>query len=273
MVAAADAPFVIVDTTGLIHGPGGVLKAYQIDSIEPDAVVCIEQGRELEPLFRSHRTRKIIRISASRRAVAKTREERIAARKQAFETYFRGAGEVILSLDDVAFQRFPLFGGTPIDVEGCIHAEKQPLGIVGVSDRPERVGRHKMRVFSAGFERNLLCGVMDNCNEIWGLAILERIDLSAKKLCLFTPVFPERYRHPIFVADHGSWNRMVPIGYRIMLLRLAENRAVDYEVSAQGRLQGIQAWGVPVDVLAMPDGALPVSDDRAGAIYRIHYQP
>jgi glucose/arabinose dehydrogenase len=86
-------------------------------------------------------------------------------------------------------------------------------------------------------------------------------------------MFPEQYRHQIFIAEHGSWNRTVPIGYRISLVRLAENRAVAYEVFAKGWLQSGRAWGRPVDILVMPDGALLVSDDRAGAIYRIYYEP
>jgi glucose/arabinose dehydrogenase len=47
---------------------------------------------------------------------------------------------------------------------------------------------------------------------------------------------------------------------------------VKYEVFAKGWLQGERAWGRPVDVLVMPDGALLVSDDKAGVIYRIIYQ-
>ena len=82
-------------------------------------------------------------------------------------------------------------------------------------------------------------------------------------------MFPEEYRNQIFIAEHGSWNRSIPIGYRITLVRFEKNRAVKYEVFAEGWLQGGRAWGRPVDVLVMPDGALVVSDDHAGAIYRI----
>lgn len=85
-------------------------------------------------------------------------------------------------------------------------------------------------------------------------------------------MFPEEYRNHIFIAEHGSWNRTTPIGYRITLVRLENNQAVKYEVFADGWLQGNRAWGRPVDVLVMPDGALLVSDDQAGAIYRISYQ-
>ncbi|HSL91481.1 MAG TPA: sorbosone dehydrogenase family protein [Candidatus Limnocylindrales bacterium] len=85
-------------------------------------------------------------------------------------------------------------------------------------------------------------------------------------------MFPDGYRNQVFIAEHGSWNRSTPIGYRITLVRLKEGRAAGYEIFAEGWLQGRSAWGRPVDVLVMPDGALLVSDDKAGAIYRISYR-
>jgi glucose/arabinose dehydrogenase len=85
-------------------------------------------------------------------------------------------------------------------------------------------------------------------------------------------MFPEAYRQQIFIAEHGSWNRTTPIGYRITLVRLDNNRAVSYEPFAEGWLQNGRPWGRPVDVLVMPDGSLLVSDDRADVIYRIRYK-
>jgi glucose/arabinose dehydrogenase len=58
-----------------------------------------------------------------------------------------------------------------------------------------------------------------------------------------------------------------------MRVELEGDRAVSYEPFAEGWLQGEEEWGRPVDVLVMPDGALLVSDDEAGVIYRISYQP
>ena len=84
-------------------------------------------------------------------------------------------------------------------------------------------------------------------------------------------MFPETYRNQIFIAEHGSWNRSIPIGYRLMLVRLDGNRAVSYKPFAEGWLQGGRAWGRPVDVEVMSDGSLLVSDDRTGVIYRIAY--
>jgi len=84
-------------------------------------------------------------------------------------------------------------------------------------------------------------------------------------------MFPPGYRGQVFIAEHGSWNRSKPIGYRISRVRLQGNRAAGYEVFADGWLQGGRAWGRPVDVQVMPDGSLLVSDDTAGMIYRISW--
>ena len=85
-------------------------------------------------------------------------------------------------------------------------------------------------------------------------------------------MFPPAYRNQILIAQHGSWNRSKKSGYRVMHVRLEGNRAAEYTVFAEGWLQGEQVWGRPVDVQVMPDGALLVSDDYAGAIYRISYK-
>lgn len=85
-------------------------------------------------------------------------------------------------------------------------------------------------------------------------------------------MFPEQYRNQAFIAEHGSWNRTEKIGYRVTLVRLnAAGESQGYEVFASGWLDGEQVLGRPVDVLTAADGSLLVSDDRAGAIYRISY--
>ncbi|WP_420992847.1 PQQ-dependent sugar dehydrogenase [Cupriavidus sp. 30B13] len=86
--------------------------------------------------------------------------------------------------------------------------------------------------------------------------------------------FPAEYRNNIFIAEHGSWNRSQPIGYRVVRVVLDERgQAVRQEVFAQGWLQDGKPWGRPVDVQVAPDGSLLVSDDLAGAVYRIRYAP
>jgi glucose/arabinose dehydrogenase len=97
-------------------------------------------------------------------------------------------------------------------------------------------------------------------------------------------MFPAEYRDSIFIAEHGSWNRTVPLGYRVIRVKLDGDKVAGQEVFAAGwlpahpaptnaRRPSPQAWGRPVDVLVMPDGALLVSDDEANAVYRVSYAP
>jgi len=85
-------------------------------------------------------------------------------------------------------------------------------------------------------------------------------------------MFPKAYQNDAFVAQHGSWNRTKPVGYRIMRIRFnAKGEPTGKEVFAGGWLQGEDASGRPVDIKTLPDGSLIVSDDYANVIYRISY--
>jgi glucose/arabinose dehydrogenase len=86
--------------------------------------------------------------------------------------------------------------------------------------------------------------------------------------------FPAKYRGGLFSAQHGSWNRTKAIGARIMFTSLkADGSADKTEVFADGWLDSETGTyrGRPVDVANMKDGSILVSDDYAGAIYRITY--
>ena len=85
-------------------------------------------------------------------------------------------------------------------------------------------------------------------------------------------MFPAEYRHNVFIAEHGSWNRSEKIGYRIRRVQVLGSGTIRSEVFAEGWLAGNSAWGRPVDIEVLGDGSLLVSDDRAGAIYRISYR-
>ena len=87
-------------------------------------------------------------------------------------------------------------------------------------------------------------------------------------------MFPEAYRHDALVAQHGSWNRTEPIGYRIMRVRFDDQGLpTGKEVFIDGWLDADgDAWGRVVDIAELSDGSLLVSDDEAGLIYRITYK-
>jgi glucose/arabinose dehydrogenase len=87
-------------------------------------------------------------------------------------------------------------------------------------------------------------------------------------------MFPRSYQGGIFTAQHGSWNRTKPIGARIMFTPLKPDGTADKpQVFAEGWLtENGEYLGRPVDVAMLLDGSLLVSDDTAGAIYRISYE-
>jgi glucose/arabinose dehydrogenase len=85
--------------------------------------------------------------------------------------------------------------------------------------------------------------------------------------------FPEEYRGSLFVAYRGSWNRSLPTGYKIVRIRLRDGQPPAVEDFATGWLEGTSAWGRPVDLVVGRDGALYLSDQGAGRIYRITHRP
>ncbi|MDD5274829.1 MAG: PQQ-dependent sugar dehydrogenase [Methylovulum sp.] len=86
--------------------------------------------------------------------------------------------------------------------------------------------------------------------------------------------FPADYKNQLFVAQHGSWNRTEPQGYRVVLIKFnAAGQPIAEEDFISGWLtkEG-DVLGRPVDILAMPDGSLLISDDKLGVIYKVTYQ-
>lgn len=86
-------------------------------------------------------------------------------------------------------------------------------------------------------------------------------------------MFPEKYKNAIFSAQHGSWNATVPRGARVMVTFLDDDgNAAETVPFAEGWLQDNGVYsGRPVDVQQYVDGSILVSDDKAGAVYRISY--
>jgi len=84
--------------------------------------------------------------------------------------------------------------------------------------------------------------------------------------------FPADYRGDAFVAFHGSWNRSVPTGDKVVRVQVANGKpvAVDDFVTGWQRPDGSR-WGRPVGIVMTTDGALLVSDDMGGKIWRITY--
>ncbi|MGD9543435.1 MAG: sorbosone dehydrogenase family protein [Methylocystis sp.] len=83
-------------------------------------------------------------------------------------------------------------------------------------------------------------------------------------------MFPSKYRGALFYAQHGSWDRSVPIGARVMMTPAGTTESLPF---AEGWNVGDEAYlGRPADVAELADGSLLVTDDKNGAIYRITYR-
>lgn len=85
--------------------------------------------------------------------------------------------------------------------------------------------------------------------------------------------FPADYRNDLFVAAHGSWNRALRTGYKLVRVKLKDGRATgEYEDFMTGFVTGdAQVWGRPVGVAMAQDGSLLMSDDGSGTVWRIAY--
>ncbi len=84
-------------------------------------------------------------------------------------------------------------------------------------------------------------------------------------------MFGAEYNNQVFIAEHGSWNRSEPIGYRVSMVKLdSAGKSLGYSNFAEGWLQPDgKVLGRPVDVEIMPDGSMLISDDYSGVIYRV----
>lgn len=82
--------------------------------------------------------------------------------------------------------------------------------------------------------------------------------------------FPAAYRGDVLVAFHGSWNRRIPTGDKVVRVRLSDGKPVGYDdfITGWQRNNGSR-WGRPVDVIVARDGSVLVSDDLSGTIYRV----
>ncbi len=186
----AKGEFVIIDTTGLVHGPGRILKSYKIDAVQPDVVIAIERRRELAPICTANQHVPLNRIKPSPKAHAKDDYEKIEVRRRSYARHFAGARLLEFQLDKLVFQRTLLFTGQPIKVEGAAHAERSAEGIliVGAPDTPLA----DSKLLPLGFERNLLCGVADAHGQCLGLGIIDHIDFAAGTISVTTSVEREK---------------------------------------------------------------------------------
>jgi polynucleotide 5'-hydroxyl-kinase GRC3/NOL9 len=202
----ARAAFVIIDTTGLVHGSGRVLKNYKIEAVRPDVIVIVERRNELAPIRMANRHVPTIRIEPSRKAHGKDDYEKIEMRRRSYAQHFSRATLLQFSLESLIFQRTLLFTGKPIEIDGAIHAEQSSEGIliIGAPAAPPS----DSQVLPLGFERNLLCGVADATGRCLGLGIIDHIDFPGRIIALTTAVERDKVRivqfGDVYVTPEGG---------------------------------------------------------------------
>jgi polynucleotide 5'-hydroxyl-kinase GRC3/NOL9 len=204
----ARAAFVIIDTTGLVHESGRVLKNYKIEAVRPDVIVAVERRNELAPIRLANRHVPIVKIEPSRKAHGKDDYEKIEVRRRSYARHFAGATLLEFPLAALIFQRTLLFSGMPCELkfEGAVHAERSSEGIliVGAPVAPPP----DSKVLAAGFERSLLCGIAGATGRCLGLGIIEYIDFAAGTIALITPVERDKVRivqfGDVYVTPEGG---------------------------------------------------------------------
>lgn len=102
--------------------------------------------------------------------------------------------------------------------------------------------------------------------------VLLQAHSASLDLCFYTgKSFPSRYRNNVFAAEHGSWNRARRTGYKVVHIPLSKGKATgEYEDFLTGFVLDDQhVWGRPVGVTTGNDGALFVTDDLSGSVWRV----
>ncbi len=194
MVEAAKGEFMVIDTTGLIQGRGRVLKGFQIDSLRPDVLVCLERGDEVAPIQHAARHCNILRLHPSPLVARKSPDARRRVREEAFRAHFQGAHEVELGLDRVIVQRSSIFNGKPVADPRFLYAERLPDGLIAVAGEAVPPALERVQVLPRNFADQLLCGVADGEGNCLGLAICTGIDFIRRSLTLYTPVLKRHIR-------------------------------------------------------------------------------
>lgn len=77
------------------------------------------------------------------------------------------------------------------------------------------------------------------------------------------------FQHGLYVAKHGSWNRRKKVGYKVTYMQISNNKVITQKDFITGWLKDEKFWGRPVDIVQYIDGSLLISDDFAGAIYKV----
>lgn len=185
--AEKDADALIIDTTGWVQGDGGrAIKKAKLDIVQPDKVVLMQRGTELEHLVRHLPADKIVRLPVSKKATSTSQMDRKELRELVSRRYFAGSKVFEIPFKQVFTDRCYFLTGTKIDLEGTLYAERLsgwegtliftsgPLLPEMMKSWPKDLGMQ--RIFIAGQEKGLMIALLDANQNMLGIGRLEEID-------------------------------------------------------------------------------------------------
>lgn len=194
--ARASGGWVVVDTTGLVHGSyGRQLKGAKLEALCPQHIVAVQRSREVEHLLVGwERRAKVWRLEVGAAVQVRNREARVAARRRAYLRAWEGGDVRRFNLEAISCLRTRYRSGSRVDpVERArlseavgadvVHAETGPDGpfIVTRGDAPyraEQVYRRTAVVATTSDYSDLLVGLVDARGELLGSGVLEELDFE-----------------------------------------------------------------------------------------------
>lgn len=238
------AEIVLVDTTGLVHGPAGrALKFQKIDLLSPRHLLALQRTDELEALLSPHEKRtglKIHRLPIAEEATNKSREARRAHRERKFQEYFQGSRPLQLSLKEVELQGTWLKGGRRLKANELNFLAKALGAVVLYGERglegldlllsggittfelstiKAALGVPEVRITQIEDLQGLLLGFNDGNNDTLALGVLQGLDLSRETLLCLTPLSDPK---AVKLIQFGSL-RIDPLGRELGILPRQES--------------------------------------------------
>jgi len=195
------ADLVVVNTPGwIMGGPGRALQLYVEELIDPDMVVALQRGTELEHLLAPIASHKIRRLPVSTKVRARSPSERSNLRGMLLGKYFEDSETLVLDLKRVRFERTYLKTGHQLNAgefgRQVVYAEKIPEGIIlvtkgrmddeALSSIESKFGQ--VKIIRAGAEQNVIVGLVNDSNELVGLGIVEKINFERGQIVITTPI-------------------------------------------------------------------------------------
>lgn len=196
--AKEEADFLIVDTTGWVHGDGArALKKAKMELLQPELVILLQRKNELEHLVKHLPQKQIVRLPVSKKATVTSQRDRKKLRELLSCRYFQNARQIEISFDQVYTDRCYFLTGTPLQLEGTLHAERLAgwEGTLVVTERPFPTNHSaswpkdlgKVKNFVSGNEKGLLVSLLGKEQECLAVARLAEIDFKAKCFRLESP--------------------------------------------------------------------------------------